>query len=243
MAGAVLLLPGCGSPGAATPAAPAAVSPSGVPVAAAAAPAGLGGVEHLDRAAAAARAGLGAAQAGPAGGADGAGLRFTDAAGENVVVLTRTEVPGGVDLTADHVVLAPGAAPRLLRRVTDGVAGCGAGVTAGFVPASLQVADADGDGTGEVTFAYLTACRGDVSPGVLKLLLLEGAEKHAVRGGTWFPEDPATQERSRPGVPDPDPGRWPAGTVDAALATFEYFRGTAEAAVARETGKTGPAGP
>ena len=49
---------------------------------------------------------------------------------------------------------------------------------------SVGVTDLDGDGIGELTFAYVTGCRSDVSPLSMKLLMLEGADKHILRGST-----------------------------------------------------------
>lgn len=49
---------------------------------------------------------------------------------------------------------------------------------------SVGVTDLDGDGIGELTFAYVTGCRSDVSPLAMKLVMLEGADKHILRGST-----------------------------------------------------------
>lgn len=49
---------------------------------------------------------------------------------------------------------------------------------------SVGVTDLDGDGVGELTFVYVTGCRSDVSPLSMKLLVLEGADKHILRGST-----------------------------------------------------------
>ncbi len=49
---------------------------------------------------------------------------------------------------------------------------------------SVGVTDLDADGIGELTFAYVVGCRSDVSPLTMKLLLLEGKDKHILRGET-----------------------------------------------------------
>jgi len=49
---------------------------------------------------------------------------------------------------------------------------------------SVGVTDLDADGVGELTFAYVTGCRSDVSPLTMKLVLLEGADKNILRGTT-----------------------------------------------------------
>jgi hypothetical protein len=54
----------------------------------------------------------------------------------------------------------------------------------GFAEGSLQITDVDGDGVGEITFAYRVGCVSDMSPVTLKLLVLEGGEKYIIRGTT-----------------------------------------------------------
>ncbi len=49
---------------------------------------------------------------------------------------------------------------------------------------SVGVTDLDADGVGELTFAYVTGCRSDVSPLAMKLVVLEGADKNILRGTT-----------------------------------------------------------
>jgi hypothetical protein len=71
---------------------------------------------------------------------------------------------------------------KQLRLVRDGVGGCEYDLTAEFLPGSVTVTDVDSDGAPELTFAYDLACRSDVSPATRKLLVLEGKDKHALRG-------------------------------------------------------------
>jgi hypothetical protein len=79
-----------------------------------------------------------------------------------------------------------GGKTRRLRQVKDKVERCDLDITMRFEPKALSVTDLDGDRIGEVTFAYWMACRGDVSPDGLKLLVLEGGDKYIIRGrGHW----------------------------------------------------------
>jgi hypothetical protein len=113
------------------------------------------------------------------------GLRWRDRNGENLVIFSRVETPrprASARLTVRHWLL--GARPRLLREVKDLVGGCEFDLTAKFLPASFGVTDLDGDGLGEVTFAYEQTCRSDVSPAALKLLVLENGDKYILRGET-----------------------------------------------------------
>ncbi|MEW5855348.1 MAG: M949_RS01915 family surface polysaccharide biosynthesis protein [Myxococcota bacterium] len=118
---------------------------------------------------------------------------WTDQNGENLVIFSTRDTTGsdketGEDtrtrqLFVEHVVVGKGK-PRQLRLVRDGVEACAMDLDARFIDAALGVTDLDGDGLGEVTFAYVTACRSDVSPLTLKLLMLENGEKYIIRGET-----------------------------------------------------------
>jgi hypothetical protein len=123
------------------------------------------------------------------------GLRFQDRNGENLVIFTRAEsarpARGARDpersrhLYVRHYARASAAAaPRLLREVRDKVERCEFDPSAELLPDAIGVSDLDGDGIGELTFAYKLGCRSDVSPITLKLLLLEGGAKHILRGET-----------------------------------------------------------
>lgn len=56
-----------------------------------------------------------------------------------------------------------------------------------FLDGATEVTDLDADGFGELTFAYSLACRSDMSPARLKLLMLENGEKFILRGTTNVP--------------------------------------------------------
>jgi len=59
---------------------------------------------------------------------------------------------------------------------------CEVDVTLEFIGGSLTVTDLNKDGIGESTFLYKMACRGDVSPCDMKLIMHEGETKYAIRG-------------------------------------------------------------
>lgn len=148
-----------------------------------------------------------------------AGLSFRDANGLNTVVLRATETRTGVGLRAEQLVDDDDAASRrVLREVRDDVSDCEVDVTAEFLAESLAVHDDDGDGTGEVVFAYRLACRGDVSAAEQKLLVLEDGDKHILRGYTSTPYEPYQDP-----TPEPAAERWPAGAYDRALASFRQL--------------------
>lgn len=223
----LLMAAGCGTtrissappPAAPSGAADAATASTGQPRAVATTTARrLSAVAPVDREKALEQAGLAAGGTGPAVG-------FTDANGRNLVVISARGAGRTVTLTADHLVLA-GGSRRLLRHVQDGVAACGFDVTAAFVPGSLQVADRTADGLGEVTFAYLTACRSDVSPSALKLLVLQNGAKYILRGETdmSFAGGPSPS----PPTAEPAAARWLPGTYRPAAARFAGYQRSAE---------------
>ncbi|MEZ4398506.1 MAG: hypothetical protein R3B06_00700 [Kofleriaceae bacterium] len=71
---------------------------------------------------------------------------------------------------------------RELRMIQDGERDCEYDLEVQFLPGSVQVTDADGDGQAELSFLYDRLCASDVSPATRKLLVLEGKAKHALRG-------------------------------------------------------------
>ncbi len=145
-----------------------------------------------------------------------------------------------VGLFAYSILIEGPGAPRVVREVKDGVDACPLETLASFVapegsPADgaisgpfvdpqvggsgetqgpLLVTDLDDDGTAEVSFAYATACRGDVSPATLKELVLEGDRKYIIRGRSFL--DARNTRELGPsavltGKAEPARGAWPAG--------------------------------
>ncbi|TNF38265.1 MAG: hypothetical protein EP329_00970 [Deltaproteobacteria bacterium] len=77
-----------------------------------------------------------------------------------------------------------------IRAIKEVSSPCELDLEARFIASSIRLTDLDDDGVGELTFAYVTGCGGDVSPTTLKLLMLEGDDKYALRGVTEV--DPGT---------------------------------------------------
>ena len=152
------------------------------------------------------------------GGAVG-GLAFSDAAGSDLVVLRAVPSAEGRAVYAEQLVRAASGAWRSLRTVTDGVQDCPVDITAEFLLDTVTARDEDGDGTGEVTLVYRTACRGDVSAADQVLVLLEGGEQYALRGRARSPFEPDEAP-----VPEPAGAQWPAGTYAASLARWTPSR-------------------
>ena len=67
---------------------------------------------------------------------------------------------------------------------------CPVDITCDFIPGSATVTDLDKDGIAEIKVQYSVACRGDVSPATMKLIMYENGVKHALRGSMWIPYSP-----------------------------------------------------
>jgi hypothetical protein len=67
---------------------------------------------------------------------------------------------------------------------------CPFDITCAFAKDAVTVTDLDADHLAEVTVLYKMACRSDVSPAVLKLLIHEGETLHALKGLTWVQAGP-----------------------------------------------------
>lgn len=115
--------------------------------------------------------------------------RWMDANGENTLVASRTVVAGSADVsdarTARLLVrqsVRHGGSYQQLWQLQDAVADCPVDLWLGLLPGSLRVTDLDHNGRTETTVLYGLACKGDISPLELKLIMHEGAAKYALRG-------------------------------------------------------------
>ena len=101
-------------------------------------------------------------------------------------MFSQTETVKGGRVTGRKIFVqlytGKGLEQKELRLIQDGVTGCEFDVVAQFLDGSVSITDEDADGVDELTFAYDLACTGDVSPATRKLLVLEGKDKHILRG-------------------------------------------------------------
>lgn len=122
------------------------------------------------------------------------GKRWTDKNGENVLILTKTKIketkakePDFGDYNREcelygyHYVSTEGSY-TLLWKINDLVKECIFDLTLDFIPGSLSITDINDNGIAESTFLYKMACRSDVSPSELKLIMHENDTKYALRG-------------------------------------------------------------
>ncbi|SFE79414.1 M949_RS01915 family surface polysaccharide biosynthesis protein [Thermoflexibacter ruber] len=119
-------------------------------------------------------------------------LSWTDKNGDNMLVLTEiapflSQKRKGEDDYYDaelyaYLYVKKGGTYQLLWKVTDFVRQCILDITTTFLTDALSVTDLDGNGIAETWLMYRLACRGDVSPSTMKLIMYEGDKKYAVRG-------------------------------------------------------------
>ena len=67
---------------------------------------------------------------------------------------------------------------------------CPFDITCAFVKDAVTITDLDADRVAEVTLLYRLACRSDVSPAVLKLVMHEGETKYGFTGLSWVQGGP-----------------------------------------------------
>ena len=155
-------------------------------------------------------------------------LKWTDKNGENLLILAVFKTSGKNEagevlpravLTIEHLVISDGQKAKLLRSVRDGVEPCDFDLTAEF-RGNPELTDLDADGVAEVTVAYQLSCKSDVSPDIVKLLVLQNGEKYILRGEGLYPGD---NDKMLGGKfkPDPDPAQWPKAFLDHARATWK----------------------
>ena len=124
------------------------------------------------------------------------GKRWIDKNGENILILTKTDIRTKPDeyneetlstaeLYAYHYVYSRGSF-KLLWKIYDFIKDCMFDVTLDFINNSLSITDLDNNGYAESTFLYKLACRSDVSPAMLKLMMHEDDNKYALRGEMYI---------------------------------------------------------
>lgn len=118
--------------------------------------------------------------------------RFTDSEGEHIIISTETgnfdvklkgvdEELTKAELFAYCYLIKEGKL-TLTWQMHDFTIECPVDTKATYVPGSFAITDLNKDNKAEVWLMYSVACRGDVSPAGLKIIMHEGPKKYAVRG-------------------------------------------------------------
>lgn len=161
------------------------------------------------------------------------GLHWTDRLGETWVILSEEKEDGPESdyggnsvstLLYAHVYRANAQGGwDLVRKVQDREMACEYDVEAGFILNSATVNDEDGDLVGEAMFMYKLGCRSDFDVDPLKLILLIGGEKYALRGTTFLVYD-GEELGGKPPTPDPTFSSLPDRIRSKALSHWMSFR-------------------
>jgi len=119
-------------------------------------------------------------------------VKFTDKQGDYLVITTETGLVKVKDRDADmefekadlyaYCYKIVDNKSTLYWQMHDFAAECPVHVTANYLKGTFAIADLDNNGIAEVWLMYLTGCRGDPSPGSLKIIMHQGNKKYAVRG-------------------------------------------------------------
>lgn len=119
------------------------------------------------------------------------GFRFTDAGGEHLMLATEAGETQSTTMNDGDYREAALYAYQFNQKggewikawsVQDFVKECPVDIEAAFLKDALSVTDLDKNGKAEVWIMYKTACRGDVSPSDLKIIMYEDGKKYAMRG-------------------------------------------------------------
>jgi hypothetical protein len=121
------------------------------------------------------------------------GIRYSDKSGEHIVIIAETgeyynpqneQRNDGMDaeLFAYHFDVNKDNTVKQTWRVYDFYKDCPVDIAANFIENTFQATDLNDDGIAEIWLAYITGCKGDVSPWDMKIIMYEGKQKFAMRG-------------------------------------------------------------
>jgi len=117
-------------------------------------------------------------------------VRYRDITGENLILLTETDVVYKQDEQGNYSASKELFAYRFFLKdhdkqvwqVRDFVRDCEVDITVSFVLDAFRITDLNGDGNAEIWMIYMLNCAGDITPHTLKIIMFEGEKKYAMRG-------------------------------------------------------------
>ena len=124
-------------------------------------------------------------------------FRWADSLGDNIFYITvkgpysdgnkgeSEEEERSAEIHAFHYVKDTDSDHRLHWKFSDREISCPLDITTDLVPGSLTVTDLDNDGYFETKFQYALACRGDISPAEMKLVMKENLDVYTLTGLRW----------------------------------------------------------
>lgn len=115
--------------------------------------------------------------------------KYSDADGDHLIVTTETGIKNAkgkdgfkeAELYAYHYKIKDGK-PQLSWQLYDFVKDCDFDVTTHYLPNTFAITDLNKDGIVEIWLMYKKACRSDVSPADMKIIMYAADKKYAVRG-------------------------------------------------------------
>ncbi|HVX49760.1 MAG TPA: hypothetical protein VHB48_06365 [Chitinophagaceae bacterium] len=116
-------------------------------------------------------------------------VKWKDSLGNNLVIVAETGVIvdnndlKSASLHAYHYIIKNDSV-QLLWKVYDFIDSCDVDIKVEFVNNTFAVTDLNHNGIAEVWLMYKVSCQGDVSPIPMKIIMYEGIQKFAARGGT-----------------------------------------------------------
>jgi hypothetical protein len=124
--------------------------------------------------------------------------KWTDNTGENIFITSFVapydeknkneygEEGQSAELHAFHYARKDNGDYMQVWMLNDGEKICSFDITCEFIKDATSITDLDQDGVAEITVQYKLACRSDVSPALMKLIMHEGEAKYALRGMMWY---------------------------------------------------------
>ena len=130
--------------------------------------------------------------------------KWNDALGENILVLSTVapyddkaknkDEEDGQTAEINAVQYAKKDGPFTeIWVMNEKVQACPFDITSEFIPKSTTMTDLDKNGIAEIKLQYRLACRSDVSPAEMKLVMYENGVKYGLVGSSWIAYSPDTK--------------------------------------------------
>jgi hypothetical protein len=122
------------------------------------------------------------------------GKRWKDARGENIIILTESDMywkdiydaTRSAKLYAYHFLKNRDSTWEEQWKMNDIVDDCAWDLRWEFFEQSLTITDLDSDGLAEVGFAYALGCNGDPHSDEKKMIFFEGIDRYSLKGTTSY---------------------------------------------------------